>query len=624
MRTLLVLMLSYVMCALVASVAVAEESVADDRPNFLLITSEDMSPNLGIYGDPNATTPNLDRLARHGNRYSAAFANGPICSPARTALLFSKYQTSLGAGNHRSVALIDDDLVGFAAELRKAGYFCTNHPKVDYNVREPWGVERATYDRGRDWRAAGRDGRPFLSIINLAISHQSATSVWPHEQYRREVRAKLPPELLHDPDDMVVPGHYPDTAAERTELARYSNCVTLMDRQAGEILDRLEVDGLADDTIVMYFSDHGNGMPRGKSTPFASGLRVPLIVYCPPKYEHLLRAPVGGVVDDVVEFIDIGPTLLHLAGVQVPGHMHGLPFLGDSSLQQELGFGALDRRGESFNLARTVSDGRYVYIRAYMPHIPIGQPKGYGFPSAIYQELHRLHRRSELTGAAGDFMKQPPIEMLFDLHSDPDETVNLIGSSLLTEVVARLRAAHQTQIREFADLNFVPEEILAARAGERPWHDLADELPLEDIYSAADLVGRGEGVVDEQIALLDHDDAVVRWWAVIGLRSQSGSDPVVVRALAARLTDSSATVRIEAAAALLAADRDHSEALTVLLTGIASEDPRVSHRAAREAQLLRLNDDTFAAAIASAAQRHRTEWIREVNNAIIRQRATLE
>ena len=610
--------------ALVWVGGVAAAQGGDDRPNFLLLTSEDMSPDLGCYGNPHAVTPNLDGLAARGNMYSAAFANAPICSPARSALLTGMYQTRLGAGNHRSAANPPAGLVGFAAMLREAGYFCTNHPKVDYNVVGAWDVERATYDRGRDWREPARDGRPFLSIINLAVSHQSYTSVLPHGAYQREVRARLPVADLRDPADVVAPPYFPDTPAVRRELARYADCVALMDRRAGAILDRLREDGLADDTIVMYFSDHGAGHPRHKSTPFASGLRVPMIVYCPPKFEHLLRSEPGSVVDDVVEFIDVGPTLLHLAGVDVPAGMDGEPFLGDGAERGELAFGALDRRAESINLSRTVTDGRHVYVRSYMPHVPIGQPKGYGFPSAIYQELARLHRSGELSEAAAAYFAPVPAEMLFDLEEDPFEINNVAGDARYADVLAAMRAAHEGQIRRVRDLNFVPEEELAARAGDRPWIDLADELPLEEIYAAAALVGRGPRVAPRQVMLLSHADSVVRWWAVLGLRNQDRALSTIRAALERSLVDESELVRTEAAAALLSSQPEHDRARGVLIAAIGSERRAASHRAARAAQLLRMHDDELMSAVAAAAGSHGTEWLGEVLAAMRRQRAGLE
>lgn len=609
------------------SARLAAQTGTAARPNFLVITCEDMSPDLGCYGDPAAITPNLDALARKGNRYTAAFANGPICSPARTALLFSMYQTSLGAGNHRSRANTPEGLLGFATHLRAAGYFCTNHPKVDYNTPVAWEVERATYDRGRDWRARSDVDQPFLSIINIEVTHQSYTSVLPHEQYRERVRSRLLPEEVHDPADVVVPPYFPDTPAVRKELARYADCVTMMDRRVGEILSELEADGLAESTIVVFFSDHGAGHPRHKSTPFASGLRVPMIVYCPPGFEGVLRVPPGGVCRDLVTFIDIGPTLMNVAGVAVPASMHGVAVLGEGVRPREYAFGALDRRAESFGLSRTVTDGRYVYIRNYLPHLPIGQPKGYGFPSAIYQELSRLHRSGRLEGAALDYMSPSAPEMLFDLESDPYETLNLVDRAELRPVLDRLRSAHREQIRAYTDLNFVPESELARRAGDRAWASLAAELPLEDIYVTADLVGRGAGSAGELVRRLEDADPVVRWWAVVGLRNalQDGAArESAVAAIERALRDRSALVRIEAAGALLSVNVEHGEARRVLLEGIAESDQRLAHRAGRHAQLLRLNGDEFAAAVSEAAQRHRTEWIREVSAAIGRQRAGLE
>ncbi|MEL7484016.1 MAG: sulfatase [Planctomycetota bacterium] len=604
-----------------AVVAVAEAhaglSQPDERPNFLVITSEDMSPNLGCYGDPNAITPNLDELARRGNAYKSAYATGPICSPARTALLFGQYQTSLGAGNHRSRAETPQNLLGFASHLREAGYFCTNAPKVDYNSSRIWEIERATYDRGADWRHPERAGRPFLSIINIAVSHQSYTSVLPFEQYRTQVRNKLPPEWVRDPAEVHVPPYFPDTPAVRKELARYADCVSLMDIQAGEILSRLDEDGLAEDTIVIYFSDHGAGHPRHKSTPFATGLQVPFIVYCPPKYAHLLRAPAGSMCEDIVSFVDIGPTLLHLAGVEVPEPMHGVPFLGENAEPRSLAFGALDRRAESFHLARTVTDGRHVYIRSYMPHIPFGQPKGYGFPSAIYQELARLDRTGDLEGASADYMQPHQPELLFDLLEDPFEIRDVSDDASYGDVLDRMRRANERHVGSIADINFIPEEELARRSTATAW---ADAVPAETraaVHAAASLVGRGSEVIPDQLAYATHSDAAVRWWGIIGLRNQIG--PNIDDALVAAMADESAVVAIEAASAAASRDLQPSRARTLLLTHVGGSDPRVAHRAARALQLLRAHDEETVAAMAAAAARHPGELLNEVYWAILRQ-----
>ncbi|MEO1535962.1 MAG: sulfatase, partial [Planctomycetota bacterium] len=575
-----------------AVVAVAEAhaglSQPDERPNFLVITSEDMSPNLGCYGDPNAITPNLDELARRGNAYKSAYATGPICSPARTALLFGRYQTSLGAGNHRSRAETPQNLLGFASHLREAGYFCTNAPKVDYNSSRIWEIERATSDRGAGWRHPEREGRPFLSIINIAVSHQSYTSVLPFEQYRTQVRNKLPPEWVRDPAEVHVPPYFPDTPAVRKELARYADCVSLMDIQAGEILSRLHEDGLAEDTIVIYFSDHGAGHPRHKSTPFATGLQVPFIVYCPPRYAHLLRAPAGSMCEDIVSFVDIGPTLLHLAGVEVPESMHGVPFLGENAQPRSLAFGALDRRAESFHLARTVTDGRHVYIRSYLPHIPFGQPKGYGFPSAIYQELARLDRTGFLEGAAADYMRPHRPELLFDLLEDPFEIRDLSSEESYAVVLESMRRANERHVRSIADINFIPEEELARRSDAEAWADAVSRDTLAVVHAAASLVGGGESVVTAQLDYARHSDAAVRWWAIIGLRSQSSH--ATDEALMTAMADESPAVAIESAAAAAARGLEPVRSRLLLLQHVRGTNPRHAHRAARALQLLRQND----------------------------------
>ncbi|MEO1584286.1 MAG: sulfatase-like hydrolase/transferase [Planctomycetota bacterium] len=588
----------------------------DDRPNFLLITSEDMSPDLGCYGDPVAITPNLDALARRGNRYTSAFATGPICSPARTALLFSRYQTSLGAGNHRSTANTPAELVGFASHLRDAGYFCTNSPKVDYNSSRIWEIERATYDRGRDWRESARDGRPFLSIINIDVSHQSYTSVLPFEEYRTRVRNKLPADWIRDPADVIVPPYFPDTPAVRKELARYADCVSLMDMRAGEILAKLDEDGLSDSTIVMYFSDHGAGHPRHKSTPFASGLRVPMIIYCPPRFEHLLRAPRGDACEDIVSFVDIGPTLLRLAGVDVPPSMHGVPFLGADAQPREFAVGALDRRAESFHLARTVTDGRYVYIRSFMPHVPFGQPKGYGFPSAIYQELKRLGEDNRLPPAAADYLKPHAPELLFDLHSDPYETANLATREQDTDTINQFRSELRSHLSDIGDFNFLPEEELVRRGGTGAWTEAVAPELLETIKEAASLVGGDEAVLPRQLELATHDDPAVRWWATIGLRNSKTANADT--ALISGLQDESPLVQTESAASCIERGLNKQQARTVLLSATSSDNPLVAYRAARYLQLSPMRDSEALAAVQNAATTHSTEMLREVAAAMRR------
>ena len=310
----------------------AESSVPDGtRPNILWITAEDMSPNLGCYGDRYATTPNLDKLAERGVRYTHAFATAPVCSPARSCLITGMYATSLGTANLRSAFPIPSHVRGFPAYLRKqAGYFCTNNQKTDYNTAQEPQLIQASWDEcsgQAHWRHR-KSGQPFFSVFNLMVTHQSRTSAWPYDEFERMIEKELQPDQRHDPAQAPVPPFYPDTPIVRRSLARYYDCLTAMDRQAGQILDQLDADGLSENTIVFFYGDNGMGMPRGKRTLYDSGLHEPLIIYFPEKFRHLAPAPAGQVVERLVSFVDFAPTVLSLAGLPVPEYMQGTAFLG--------------------------------------------------------------------------------------------------------------------------------------------------------------------------------------------------------------------------------------------------------------------------------------------------------
>lgn len=601
---------------------------ADDRPNFLLITCEDMGPDLGCFGDPTAITPRLDRFATEGVRYTAAYANAPVCSPARTALLFSQYQASLGSSNHRSKPLLEPGVRGFAGWLRDAGYYCTNRPKMDTNAENPWVIERATYDTGEGWWDAARGDRPFLSIRNLDVTHQSRTSVWSNAEYEREVLSKLSAGEVHQPEDAVVPPYYPDTPAVRRELARYDNCVTLMDRQVGEILDRLEKDGLADDTIVMFFSDHGAGLVGHKKSAFDRSSRVPMIVRIPEKWAHLRTAPVGGTDDRVVMFIDIGPTLLAAAGLEVPAFMHGRPFLGGEPAHT-FAFNARDRLDEDFDHTRTVCDGRYAFVRTFFPHRPEWTRSDYVFTSGIYQEMDRCDRAGSLAGsAAAMFDKLRPAEALFDLTADPHEVHNLAHDPAHADRLAAMRDALRSHLRTTRDLGLVPESILESTAGNDPRPTLRnrpDRLPLDRVHDIAMTVGMGPGVLAEQRAAASDPHEAVRYWALAGLRSQPVDAAGVRAALIAGLEDPSEAVRTMASGACLHAGIESARARRVLLEILrTTKSPDAASEAARAGQLAGFSDDLFLELVESAAAKFRDNTPRQIAASVRRVRAGLE
>ena len=300
------------------------------RPNIVRITAEDISPDLGCYGDAYAVTPNIDRMAREGVRYTQAFATAPVCSPARSCLITGLYATTLGTQHLRSLFPIPEAFHGYPAYLRAAGYYCTNNEKTDYNTASEPAIIAASWDEssGRaHWRKR-RPAQPFFSVFNLMVSHQSRASVWPQQQFEQMISKVLTPAERHDPDRAPVPPYYPDTPKVRRTLARYYDCVTAMDKEVGRILDELAADGLAEDTIVFFYGDNGRGLPRGKRTLYDTGLHEPLIIRFPKKFQHLAPAAPGQTLDRLVSFVDFPPAVLSLAGLQPPAYMQGTAFLG--------------------------------------------------------------------------------------------------------------------------------------------------------------------------------------------------------------------------------------------------------------------------------------------------------
>lgn len=297
------------------------------HPNVLWITCEDLSPVLGCYGDTYAHTPNIDRLASEGVRYTNAFATAPVCSPARSCLITGVHAASLGTQSLRCQMPLPRGIGCCTSLLREAGYYCTNNEKEDYNFITP----PAAWDESSNsahWRKRPPE-KPFFSIFNLMTTHQSRVR-YGREEFEK-INAGLAPEERHDPAKAPLPPYYPDTSAVRLNIATLYTQVTLMDKEVGDYLGQLEADGLADDTIVFFYSDHGTGLPRGKRWLHDTGIRVPLIIRFPKRFQPLAPVAPGFTVEDLVSFVDFPPTMLSLAGVPVPDYMQGRAFLGQQT-----------------------------------------------------------------------------------------------------------------------------------------------------------------------------------------------------------------------------------------------------------------------------------------------------
>jgi N-sulfoglucosamine sulfohydrolase len=554
------------------------------RPNILWITCEDTSPYLGCYGDPFAVTPRLDRLAGEGILYTNAYATAPVCAPSRSCLITGVYATSLGTQDLRSEVAIPRQIEPFPKLLRAAGYYCSNNFKEDYNFKDVtiWDDSSPT----AHWRHRAA-GQPFFSVFNLMCTHQGQIN-GPDEDFFAKYTSTLKPEERHDPQTLPLPPYYPDTPLVRKIWARYYDLITCMDRQVGEILDQLQVDGLAESTIVFFFADHGLGIPRFKRTLYDSGLHVPLLVRFPPHFEHLSPFAAGGRTDQLVSFVDYAPTVLKLAGISVPPHMQGRPFLGPMSPPvRECIFATHSRVDEAYEMSRCVRDRRYKYIRNFLPHLPYIQPSDYCDQAEIMQELRRLAGQGMLVGAQG-LLWQPtkPVEELYDTQTDPHELHNLADAPAHRPTLEDMRKRLYNWMAETCDTELLPEAEMHLRATGSTPYDVAHDprkYPQARILAAAELVGTGPKALPALMEYLENSDCAVRYWAVTGLEALGPEAAPATEALKKALEDASPNVRF-AAAGVLCKLGSCSEALPVLASGL--RDPRqvVALHAARTLQ----------------------------------------
>jgi arylsulfatase A-like enzyme len=502
-------------------VLLAGPAVAADRPNVLWLTSEDHGPQMGCYGDKLAVTPHADKLAARGMRYTRVWSNYPVCAPARTALISGLHPHASGGDHMRSLVPYPAGRQMFPQLLRAAGYCCTNNAKEDYNLAKP----------GRVWDASSRQAhyrdrrpaQPFFAVFNSEKSHESKVRTRPHTP-------------ILDPRRVRVPAYHPDGPDVRRDWAQYYDVVSQADADAGNRLAELEKAGLADDTIVFFFADHGPGLPRCKRWPYHSGLHVPLIVYVPPKWRHLAGDDYkpGGVSDRLVSFVDFAPTVLSLAGVEPPAWVQGRAFLGKHAAPPPaVLFGGRGRMDERNDLVRTATDGRFVYVRNYLPHLIYGQHIDYLFQMPTVKEWRMLHRAGATTPAQARFWGPKPAEELYDLAADPDEVNDLAADPAHRATLEKLRAAVRDHCRSVRDLGFLPEGERFARAAGRSPYDLArdgDRYPFDRVFAAAErAAGFDPKDVPALTASLSDPDAAVRWWAAVGLQVR-GKDAVAAGA----------------------------------------------------------------------------------------------
>ena len=439
--------------------------VADDSPmpNILWISAEDISPTLGCYGDKYAATPKLDKFAGQSVRYDRAFAHAPVCAPARSGLITGMYPTSIGTTWMRCKGVPPVEARCFPEYLRAAGYYCANNSKTDYQF-DPPGSAWDESSRKAHWRNRPDKRQPFFAVFNLGVTHESSTR-----------RFKPGQSFEHDPAKAPLPPYYPDTQLVRENLACYYDRMNQLDEQVRKVLDDLDADGLADDTIVWFWGDHGWGLTRGKRFLFESGLRVPLMVRVPEKFRRWAGAgdpatvAPGRVEGEMVSFIDFAPTMLSLAGAKIPAHMQGQAFLGPQKARTPRQYvpGARDRMDETYDFSRTMRDKKYRYIRNYTPYLTLSQNITYMDRTPILQEMRRLHAAGKLPdGPQMQFFRATkPVRELYDTDADPHNVNNLADDPNCVKIVDRMQKALDEWMKSIGDVGFMPESDFDAIKG---------------------------------------------------------------------------------------------------------------------------------------------------------------
>lgn len=536
--------------AFAASTAAALAAQSSLKPNILWITCEDTGPHIGAYGDKYADTPNLDKLAARSLRYDHCWSNAPVCAPARTTLISGLYPPSTGSEHMRSNARLPANMRMYPQLLREAGYYCTNNSKEDYNLEKPGQVWDDSSNKAH-WRKRS-SGQPFFSIFNFLITHESQIRTRPHK-------------FVHDPAKARIPAYHPDLPEVRQDWAQYYDNITTMDGMAGKVLAELESDGLAQDTIVFFYGDHGSGMPRSKRWPYNSGLQVPLLIHIPEKFRALAPRDYkpGSNTGRLVSFVDFAPTLCSLTGTKPPEWMQGHAFLGRfPAPEQPYVYGFRGRMDERYDLVRSVRDKRYVYVRNYMPHQIYGQHIAYMFETPTTRAWKQLCDDGKCTPEQQKFWHTKPAEELYDLQSDPDEVRNLADSAAHQQIKQRLKKAQQDQVRRIRDVGLLPENEIHSRSeGATPYemgHD-PKRYDCEATLQAAETATSGA----DTSSLLKHKDSPVRYWAATGFLVRKQSSP----ALKPLLSDPAPAVRIIAAEAIgrYGQAEDLPEALRVLV-----------------------------------------------------------
>jgi N-sulfoglucosamine sulfohydrolase len=454
------------------------QTKVSQRPNILWITTEDMSANLPSYGDSTIATPFLDRLSSESIRFTGMYSVSGVCAPSRSSLITGMYPSYMGTNHMRTAsgdrggliayeAVPPKEVKCFSEYLRAAGYYCTNNYKTDYQFGEPFTAWDES-SREAHWRNRPK-GKPFFAVFNIMRTHES--QIWVHKNQPLRV----------DPAKIKLPVYYPESAVIRKDIARYYENIMVMDSIAAGVFKQLEEDGLLNNTIVFFFSDHGAGLPWYKREIYDRGLHVPFMVRFPD------GMGAGSTDRELHSFVDIAPTVLSLAGVNIPEHLQGKPFLGNKKAGSDRPyiFAARDRLDEETDLVRAVRDQRFKYIRNFHPDKPYYMDLPFRNQMDLMNEIKRLRDEGKLNEIQKRWFETKPAEELYDTQTDPFELNNLAADTRYTAKREELRSALDQWLIDNRDKGFQSEKDLV----EGMWPGLKQPLTEKPVRVEQKLSG---------------------------------------------------------------------------------------------------------------------------------------
>ncbi len=541
-------------------------------PNIVWITSEDNSKHYMKLFDKNGIeTPNIEKLANKGIKFTRAFSNAPVCSAARSTLIAGCYGPRLASHYHRRLKQVPmpQGVEMFPAFLKQAGYYTTNNSKEDYNIIKSDSVWDDSSKKAH-WKNRA-EGQPFFHVYNIETTHEGKLHF--NQAQMDSVKTNANPEAY------VTQPNHPQTNLYKYTNAYYRDLIVKMDEEVGTVVAELEEADLMENTIIFYFGDHGGVLPGSKGYIYETGLHVPLVIYVPEKHKQLVNREAATTTEGFVSFVDFGPTLLSVAGLEVPKGMDGKSFLGKGVDPTEVDsrdetFGYANRFDEKSDFVRSIRKGKYKYIRNYLPFNFDGLMNNYRYEMLAYKEWQDLYEKGDLNTTQSFFFESRAPEQLFDVEADPYETKNLVTDPAFIDKLLELRLNLESKVKNMPDLSFYPEFELINNAFDNPVaFGQKNKAAIGGYVDIAQLqllsFAEAKSTLEEK---LSSDDQWERYWALV-VSSSFGKKAGVFTDKAREIAtnDPELINRVRAAQLLIFSGTQYSDQL-ILEALYASED----------------------------------------------------